>query len=258
MYLRLPKTESEMNIKCSRFEAKYGMPEAFGCIDGTHIPIKRPTENSQDFFCYKMFYSLNVQCICDFSGMFMDIDCRWPGSVHDAKVFANSVVNQKLRDRLLPLTYQELIPGRTKIGNYLIGDPAYPLTPYSMKEYESCTTNSHVVFNSMLRSARNPVECAFGRLKARWSILTRPIDLKLELVPYVVYSCFVLHNFCEQSRNLIDPEVVENQYKVKTKQVDEAKNVPDPVFSGNLDEGAAIRDIITTYIQDNLPDYLVA
>ena len=100
-----------MNIKCSRFEAKYGMPPAFGCIDGTHIPIKRPTENSQDFFCYKMFYSLHARCICDFSGMFMDIDCRWPGSINDAKVFANSVVNQKLRDRLLPLTYQELIPG---------------------------------------------------------------------------------------------------------------------------------------------------
>ena len=40
----------------------------------------------------------------------------------------------------------------------------------------------------MLRAARNPVECAFGRLKALWSILTRKIDFKLESVPILVYS----------------------------------------------------------------------
>ena len=65
----------------------------------------------------------------------MDIDFRWAGSIHDTKVFANSVVNQKIRDRLLPLTYQKLIPGRTKSGNHLICDPTYPLTPYGMKEH---------------------------------------------------------------------------------------------------------------------------
>ena len=24
---------------------------AFGCVDGTHIPIKCPSDNSQDYFC---------------------------------------------------------------------------------------------------------------------------------------------------------------------------------------------------------------
>ena len=42
-----------------------------------------------------------------------------------------------------------------------------------------------VIFNSMLRSARNQVECAFGRLKARWAILTRKIDVH---VPDQTYS----------------------------------------------------------------------
>jgi len=49
----------------------------------------------------------------------------------------------------------------------------------------------------MLRSARNQIECAFGRLKARWRILTRPMDIAMESLPNVIFACFVLHNFCE-------------------------------------------------------------
>ena len=35
-----------------------------------------------------------------------------------------------------------------------------------MKEFESCTTNAQVLFNELLRSARNQIGYAFGRLKA--------------------------------------------------------------------------------------------
>lgn len=207
-YVRLPQTEEEMIEKASEFLSKYGMQQAFGCIDGTHVPILRPIEHSQDYFCYKQYFSLNVQAVCDYKGMFMDIDCMWPGSVHDAKVFSNSSIGTKLRNEEMPITYHEIVPGRSKVPNYLIGDPAYPLTAYCMKEYEKCSCNSEVLFNSMLRSARNPVECAFGRLKARWSILTKKIDLALDFVPTAIYACFVLHNYCELNKCAIDPELV--------------------------------------------------
>ena len=210
-YICLPKDENEMRKKVAEFEVKYGLVQAFGCVDGTHIPIKRPTINSQDYFSYKMYFSLNVQAICDCRGQFMDVDCRWPVSVHDAKVFANSSVNKKLREKTLPVTYQQLLPQRSKVGSYLISDPAYPLTPYCMKEYEKCTSDAQVVFNNMLRSARNPIECAFGRLKARWSFLTKKVDLELEFVSIAIYACFVLHNFCELNNCYLDKDLVEHR-----------------------------------------------
>ena len=41
-YICLPRMEEEMIQKASEFESKYGMTQAFGCIDGTHVPILSP------------------------------------------------------------------------------------------------------------------------------------------------------------------------------------------------------------------------
>ena len=78
-----------------------------------------------------------------------------------------------------------------------------------MKEYQTCVENKQVDSNNLLRSARNQIECAFGRLKARWRLLTRTVDLKFEIVPAVVYRCFFLRNFCE-SKNYSGPDEKQN------------------------------------------------
>ena len=69
-----------------------------------------------------------------------------------------------------------------------------------MKEYEICKQNEQVALNNLLRSARNPIECAFVRLTARWSMLKKNIDLKLSSVPTIVYACCVLHNYVKEGR----------------------------------------------------------
>ena len=251
-YLFLPRDKEEMIKKVSEFEAKYGMIQAFACIDGTHIPITSPSVDSQDYFCYKQFFSLNVQAVCDYKGMFMDVDCRWPGSVHDSKVFANSNINQKLRNGKLTGVFQSIVQGCEKIPNYFIGDPAYPLTPFCLKEYDHCNEDAEVIFNNMLRSARNPIECAFGRLKARWSILTRKMDMKLEKIPTIVYACFVLHNFCERNSTYIDTEQVNIQMELMKRNESENINTPDPIFSCNTGEGEATRRTITKYFSASM------
>ena len=68
-------------------EHKYGFPQVLGCVDGTHIAITQPTENPHDYFSYKQKYTLNVQAICDWRGLFIDVQVKWPGSVHDGQVF---------------------------------------------------------------------------------------------------------------------------------------------------------------------------
>lgn len=257
-YISLPRNEDEMRAKVSEFETKFGMIQAFGCIDGTHVPIICPGVNSQDYYSYKGFYSLNVQAVCDYRGQFLDVECRWPGSVHDAKVFANSNVNKKLRNGTLPGTYRSVIPGCRSIPNYLIGDPAYPLLPFCLKEYDSCQNNEQVVFNNMLRSARNPIECAFGRLKARWRVLTRKMDLKITAVPTVVYACFVLHNFCEKNKRYVDEDLVQEQIRSAMNNSGDRDEASDPVYSVDSGEGVVVRDLLTKYVRFNLPDHIVS
>ena len=125
-----------MLSKISESEDKIGMTQAFGCVDGTHIPLKAPTVNSQDYYNYQQFDSLNVQGICDYKGYFIGVDCRWPGSCHNVKVYANSSINKKMEHKEITIIYKQIIPGEAKIASYLIGDPAYPLTSFCMKEHE--------------------------------------------------------------------------------------------------------------------------
>ena len=102
------------------------MIQAFGCIDGTHIPTACPCEHSHYYFCYEQFHSLSVQAVCDYKGAFMDVKCKWP----------NSSICKRSSD--LPTIFQTISNSEIKMPNYLIGDPAYLLLPYCMREYSIC------------------------------------------------------------------------------------------------------------------------
>ena len=55
----------------------------------------------------------------------------------------------------------------------------YPLLPYLMKEYANGGSSAQEqYFRYKLCSARNVIECSFGRLKARFGALKRAMDIR--------------------------------------------------------------------------------
>ena len=70
-----------------------------------------------------------------------------------------------------------------------------------IKEFSGVGGNKREkLFIYKFSSARIPIENLFGRLKGRFRCLQRVRDVKLHTLPQVIYSCFVLHNYCEDKK----------------------------------------------------------
>ena len=131
---------------------------------------------------------MNVQALCDYRCHFKDVVAKWPGSIHDARMFANSKLNHFLKYEVIPPCRQKIL--EDQVPMFIIGDPAYSLMPYILKEYAAGGTNSQEqYFGYRLCSARNVIKCAFGILKARFGCLGRAMDINLNDLPNVIYAC---------------------------------------------------------------------
>ena len=116
--LHFPKTEEEMKQKVPQFEVEFCMSQAFDAIDGAHIQYKAAQEIHKTFLI--TFFFISVKTVCDYRGIFMDIDRLWPRSLHHAKMFANSNVNQRMVKSVLQITYQYLLPEWTKVPSFFV------------------------------------------------------------------------------------------------------------------------------------------
>ncbi|XP_022778912.1 putative nuclease HARBI1, partial [Stylophora pistillata] len=136
-YIKFPFTEEEVTNLVKKFHRAHGFFQCLSAIDGTHIQIKQPKTNSTDYINRKSHCTLNVQTACDYNYCLMDVVVKWPGSVHDARVFSNSKLSFFLKSETIPPGRRQVPPDEEPIPVLLLGDPAYSLMPYIMKEYSN-------------------------------------------------------------------------------------------------------------------------
>ncbi|KAL0150458.1 hypothetical protein M9458_054275 [Cirrhinus mrigala] len=166
-----------------------------GAIDGCHIRMKPPANNSHCYYNRKLFHSIQLQAITDHHGKFFDVFVGYPGSVHDSRVLRNSPV---YAGSLYPP------PGKCILGNG--GYPCLSAPICLITLYREPVQNPvQARFNSKHSRPRSIVECAFGMMKARWrSLFFKALEVSPVFVPEVVACCAVLHNLA-----LLNGDIVE-------------------------------------------------
>ena len=196
MYIKFPQGE-QLRRTVEGFRSQWGMIQCAGAVDGCHIPVMPPASNHTDFYNRKGWYSIILQAVVDDKYLFTDICVGWPGSVHDARVLANSSLYRQAEHKRI-LCAEAVTHQGVDIPVFLIGDSAYPLSSWLMKPFahNSSLTSSQRSFNYHLSRARIVVENSFGRLKARWRRLMKRNDMDIENVPCMVTACCILHNMC--------------------------------------------------------------
>ena len=96
-YIKWPKGERMREVVGSFFELKK-LPGVIGLIDGTHLRIPKPKDDPESYINRKKYTSIVLQGICDHELLFTNINCGYPGSVHDGRVLRNSLIYQAASD----------------------------------------------------------------------------------------------------------------------------------------------------------------
>lgn len=242
-YICFPKGD-ELKRVIQSYKEKWGFPNCAGAVDGSHIPIIAPTFKHVDYFNRKGWHSIILQAVVNDRYAFTDLCVGWPGSVHDARVFANSSLYHRGEEGVLFGGATVEIRRDTK-PLALLGGHAYPLRPWLMKGY---IDNGHLSeeqqrFNYYLSRSRMTVENAFGRLKGRWRCLLKRLDIKTDNVPILITACCILHNLCQERHDAFD-----NEWFVEPNEGDMELAGPAPQVRGNEENEKQFQDYLCEYI----------
>ncbi|XP_061191662.1 putative nuclease HARBI1 [Saccostrea echinata] len=173
-----------------------GFPSIVGCVDGTMIKIIAPAENESDYLCRKGYYALNIQMTCDPLFRVLDVVARWPGSVHDARIFRESSLCKMMEEG--------------QLSGILLGDSGYGLKPYLMTPYMAEDAPGNRRFNTAHCRTRVIIEQTFGILKKRFYALHCGLRTKPERACRIVTACTILHNIGIERRDILQDADVMN------------------------------------------------
>lgn len=193
--------------------------------------------------------SILVQALVDSEGRFLDISAGWPCTfkpqsiLHQTKLFLRV---EESRELLNGPCYQ--LSDGNSVPQYILGDSCFPLLPWLItpyvRSYEEGDSfgSAEKEFNAVHNRAMGLVEMAFGRVRARWQLLSKM--WKEECVGYlpfvIVMGCF-LHNFLIKCSEPLPEENVGDSR--------EGEEELTPVSEVEVDEsGRKIRDAIAQHL----------
>lgn len=210
-----------MNEAKNKWQLNKSIPNAVGALDCTHI------QHGDEFVNRKGLKSFNVQATCDANYIFTSIDCFWPGSVHDSRIWRNSSVKEVMCEN--------------PAGALLLADDGYGIAPWLMTPYRQPATPQQRLYNETHAKERVVIECSFGQVKRRFPILQSKIRMKTSRVPSMILACFILHNVAKRLND--------EDFQFDEGSQDDVNDPPrECTANDERARGAQRRDAIATYL----------
>ena len=104
-------------------------PRVIGAIE-----IANPGgEDSVRYINRKGHHSINTQVVCNARMLITNIVARWPGSVHDSRIFNACALKECLEEGAFP--------------GYILGDPGYACLRYLMTPVQNPRTDAEINYN---------------------------------------------------------------------------------------------------------------
>lgn len=248
----MPMPSTELNLRVADgFWRKTQFPHCIGAIDGMQCEIKSPANSGAMYFNYKGYYSIGLQAVSDASGRFVSIDVGSYGKQADGGTFAASSLRQRIEEDRYGVPPDAVLPGSDTVASFvLVGDDAYPCTPYLMKPHPGVVPANQHYANSRLSRARCKVECAFGNLKRTFGCMDQRLDVGIEHAMSIIKTCCLLRNVIIDLEGEDDQRAHQRPVEVDAIQPANRQGPRYPDIS--LAAGEQIRDLFTEYLNSHV------
>lgn len=278
IYLKKPNIDDWREIS-EEYEIHCNFPNCVGCLDGIHIAVTCPPHSGSLFFNYKKFYSFVLLAVCDSLKRFTIISLghfgkfnfsrymdpffitrticlfHFLGTLSDSSIFLKTKFYEDLIAGNLNLPESKRLPNSNlKTPFVFLGDEIFPtitnlMTPYPRRHHLSYFEK---IFNYRLSRARWTIECSFGELVSKFTILKTTLNMSLKNSKILVGSVVCLHNFiiAENLENSIGAKEMFHYDPVFNKnfrQNNEHCNTPLLNRNQHLTNGVYNRRIFTKY-----------
>jgi hypothetical protein len=179
-------------------------PRCIGFIDGTLCKIRRPHNDDLATVWFngrKKIYAVNNTVIIDHDGLFIYVDCGYPGSYHDVNI---------LRQSELHRNWRAYFRHNDVVKEYVLGDPGYQgeemyIMPRIRHREVPEDTNMHAIdaYNKMHAGYRIKVEWGICDLKRKWKRMSKT----KQKFPHLFRAAALLTNFLHRRRMDMQAEI---------------------------------------------------
>ena len=208
-YVTMPKTQLEFEQYCSEFQVA-GLDGCLGCTDGVQVKLWKCAANFANSMTGKEGYpTVGFNVTVTFRRRILHSTCGWAGRMNDkSKVHHDELLQELHRGDKYAFTWTRRNNDgalQSMRGPYVIVDGGYQNYWCFVAPKKHALEEDEVNFTEWLESVRKCVECTFGILKTRFTILQHLRLHKLEAVNHVWFTCVALHNMLLEEDGLDEP-----------------------------------------------------